>query len=159
MRLEASRLIAAPLDEVWDSLDDPELLARCGPGCKSLERLSEDEFLADLELGVAAVKGRYRALVKLSDKRREEDRCRLHVAISGEGTSGFVNGDGEVFLERQSDGTLVSYRIEAGIGGRLAQVGQRLLSGVGKLLAGQFLAKLEAELGSRRAPSEPQATT
>lgn len=149
MKFEASKLLTAPIDEVWRSMDDPVVLAKCAPGCRSLEREGEDTYRANLELGVAAVRGRYRARVQITDRKCTAEQGLLHVSVHGDGDNGFLNGQGDVHLEARPQGTLVRYEIDANIGGRLAQVGQRMLGGVAKLLAGQFFDNLEAELQRR----------
>ncbi len=151
MDLHGQKVLKVAIDPLWEAMDDPDLLARSAPGCKRLEAIGDGEYIAVVELGVAAVKGRYTARVRMSDKRREAASGSLHVALKGDGDSGFLTGEGDVRLETVEQGTRVSYEAAVTVGGRVAGVGQRVLRGIANMLIGQFFKSLEEELHSVRA--------
>ena len=142
---EGRAQVNAPPDQVWRMLLDPATLEAVVPGAHGVEKISDTHFRADVTLGIGPVKGRYRADIELSDL----DPLRA-VTLSGsaEGALGFGRGSGRVKLEPNSgDGTIVTYRYEAAIGGKVASVGGRLLDGAAKLIIGQFFSALAAHAG------------
>ena len=132
------QLLAAQ-EAVWAKLNDPEVLKICIPGCESLEKLSDTEFQAVATNKIGPVKARFKGKVRLSDLDPPNG-----YKISGEGdggVAGFAKGGAVVTLKAQEGGTLLSYNVEAQIGGKLAQIGQRLVNGAAKKLADQFFTK------------------
>jgi len=136
-------VIAAPLERVWTSLNDPEFLSRCIPGCRSMQELAPDKYTVHLDLKVASVGGSFQGEVALSDKTVPE-QCRI--AISGSGTLGHGSGEARFKLEPADGGTLLAYEGVGEIGGLVAGVGQRVLRGVSKHLIGKFFKSLRTEL-------------
>ena len=131
--------LAAPRETVWAKLNDPEVLKVCIPGCETLEMLSDNEFQAVAVNKVGPVKARFKGKVRLSDLDPPNG-----YRISGEGdggVAGFAKGGAEVKLTPKDDGTLLTYTVEAQIGGKLAQLGQRLVNGAAKKLADEFFVK------------------
>jgi 2-furoyl-CoA dehydrogenase large subunit len=142
--------VHAPPHDVWRMLLDPATLVAVIPGAHGVERIADTHFRAEVTLGVGPVRGRYRAAIRLSDL--DPPRA-LTLQGSAEGALGFGHGTGRVTLEPDGTGTLVRYRYEAGIGGRVASVGGRLLDGAARLVISQFFAALAAHAGGgRRAP-------
>ena len=142
-----ARVDAAP-DRVWRMLLDPATLAAVVPGAHGIEKISDTHFRAQVTLGVGPVKGSYRADIELSDL----DPPRA-VTLTGlaEGALGLARGSGRVTLEPDgANGTFVSYRYEAAIGGKVAAVGGRLLDGAAKLVIAQFFSALAAYAGGGR---------
>jgi carbon monoxide dehydrogenase subunit G len=135
--------IAAPLERVWASLNDPDFLTRCIPGCKSMRALEPDRYAVHLELKVAAVGGSFQGEIALSDKAAPR-QCRI--AVAGSGSLGHGTGAARFTLEPAEAGTLLAYDGEGEIGGLVAGVGQRLLRGVSKHLIGRFFKSLRSEL-------------
>ena len=134
--------LPAAQEAVWAKLNDPEVLKICIPGCESLEKLSDTEFQAVATNKIGPVKARFKGKVRLSDLDPPNG-----YKISGEGdggVAGFAKGGAVVTLKAQDGGTLLSYNVEAQIGGKLAQIGQRLVNGAAKKLADQFFAKFAA---------------
>ena len=134
--------LPAAQDAVWAKLNDPEVLKLCIPGCESLEKVSDTEFQAVATNKIGPVKARFKGKVRLSDFDPPNS-----YKISGEGdggVAGFAKGGAVVTLKAQDGGTLLSYNVEAQIGGKLAQIGQRLVNGAAKKLADQFFAKFAA---------------
>lgn len=131
--LPASRAV------VWDKLNDPEVLKACIPGCQSLERDGENGFAAVAKLKIGPVSATFKGKVQLSDIDPPNG-----YRISGEGeggVAGFAKGGASVTLEDIPEGTRLTYDVEANIGGKLAQLGARLINGVAKKLADQFFEK------------------
>ena len=143
MRVEGSARIAAPRQAVWDALQDPAILARTIPGCVSLEVTGPDAYAATITAGVASVKGTYLGAVSLADK---DAPSSYRLRASGQGTPGTVSADALVRLEEAEGATVVTYEAEAVIGGMIGGVGQRMLVGVARRMAGEFFSAVEAEL-------------
>lgn len=139
--------IAAPREIVWDTLLDPDTLARIVPGCHEVKRISETHFRADVTLGVGPVKGRYSVDVKLSDLVKPAS-----ATLSGKARGGLGSGEGagKIVLEALPEGgTLMRYEYEAAVGGKVAAVGGRMLDGAAKIVIGQFFKALAAQTGGQ----------
>ncbi|MCL6596549.1 MAG: carbon monoxide dehydrogenase subunit G [Firmicutes bacterium] len=152
MRVEGVQRIAAlaPAD-VYRSLTDPDVLARCTPGLKEIERVGEGDYRVVLEIGVAAVKGRYEGHLRVLSP-SPPDGFTLGVDVSGQ--SGFVRAEVPIALAAAEGGTELRYGGEAQVGGAVAGVGQRVLGGVAKWIVGQFFGALAREAAARRVGGE-----
>ena len=144
-----ARVRAAP-DEVWRMLLDPATLAAVVPGARSVEKVSETRFRADVTLGIGPVRGSYRAEMELSDL--DPPRA-LTLTGSAQGALGFGRGTGRLALEPDGSGTLIRYRYEAAIAGKVASVGGRLLDGAARVVISQFFARLAEGAGGERSRS------
>ena len=125
MELSGEQKIAAPRQKVWDALNDPEVLRACIPGCESLDRDGENAFAAVVQVKVGPVKAKFSGRVQLSNINPPES-----YTISGEGkggAAGMAKGGADVVLEEDGDGTLLRYAVKADVGGKLAQIGSRLI--------------------------------
>ncbi|HXG51617.1 MAG TPA: carbon monoxide dehydrogenase subunit G [candidate division Zixibacteria bacterium] len=140
MKIEGSYTFNAPRERVWQVLLDPKILAQCMPGCEELREIGPDRYEAVMKVGVAAVKGTYKGKVAIKDKQPP-----AHYVLSGEGSGGpgFMQGDVAIDLEEQNGKTLVRYSTEAKVGGLIASIGQRMLSGVARMMVDQFFKKIE----------------
>ena len=139
MDMTGEQLIALPQRKVWEALNDPEVLKACIPGCESLEMTADNEFSAVATNKIGPVKARFKGKVRLTDLDPPNG-----YKISGEGDggiAGFAKGGAVVGLVPKDGGTLLTYNVEAQIGGKLAQLGQRLINGAAKKLADQFFAR------------------
>src|SRR5437773_5107242 len=119
--------IAAPREAVWRALNDPEILRQCIPGCEEIEKLSDTEMTAKVTAKVGPVKARFAGKVALSDLDPPNG-----YKISGEGqggAAGFAKGSAVVRLEPEGSATLLKYSMQAAVGGKLAQIGARLIDG------------------------------
>ncbi|MDI3298770.1 MAG: carbon monoxide dehydrogenase subunit G [Bacillota bacterium] len=154
MQVKGEQVLRAPRPVVYDLLMDPEVLSRCIPGCKALRQAGDGAYDAELELGIASVKGRYTGHVEIRDARRPE---RYTLVLSGQGGPGFVNAELRFSLEEADGGTRLSYEGEAQAGGTIAGVGQRMLGGVAKLITGQFFSALTREVEARAEQGEASA--
>jgi carbon monoxide dehydrogenase subunit G len=131
--------LPASREAVWSKLNDPDVLRACIPGCEELEKTSDNEFRATTKMKIGPVSARFKGRVTLSDFDPPNS-----YKISGEGeggVAGFAKGGAAVHLQDKDGGTLLTYDVEAQIGGKLAQLGQRLISGSAKKLADEFFAK------------------
>ena len=135
MKVAGSHTIAAPREQVWYMLQDPDVLAKATPGVKQMEREREDYYRAVLELGVGPVKGEFSGHVEVTEKHLPDS---LVLSVDGSGGPGGVKAVGTLRLEEAASGTIVHYEGDPQISGRLASVGARLVGGVAKKLAGQF---------------------
>jgi carbon monoxide dehydrogenase subunit G len=134
--------LPAPRATVWAKLNDPMVLKECIPGCESLEVIGENEFQAVAVNSIGPVKARFKGKVRLTDLDPPNG-----YKISGEGDggiAGFAKGGATVTLAEKDGGTTLAYSVEAQIGGKLAQLGQRLVNGAAKKLADQFFQKFAA---------------
>ena len=131
----------APRQQVWDLLNDPDVLASCLPGCDRLEPLGDDRYRAELTVSVAAISGHYTATVAMRDKQPPES---FRLVIDGTGRAGFMKGNALVQLADADSATLVSVSGQSEVGGLVARVGQRLLGSVSKMMLDRFFAALQA---------------
>jgi carbon monoxide dehydrogenase subunit G len=142
MTMNGEVQLSADRDKVWAMLNDPEVLKACIPGCEQLEKNSDTEFQAVAALKVGPVKARWKGKVRLLDLDPPNS-----YRISGEGeggVAGFAKGNAKVSLSDKDGGTLLSYDVEAQIGGKLAQLGQRLINSAAKKTADDFFVKFAA---------------
>lgn len=142
LRGEGEARVNSPRDQVWATLLDPDALLKIVPGAHSVERVSETAFRAEVTLGVGPVKGLYRIALSLSDMRAPEA-----VTLSGtaDGGLGFGRGRGEVTLREEGGATVIGYRYEAAVGGKVASIAGRLLDGAARVVIGQFFAALAGQ--------------
>jgi 2-furoyl-CoA dehydrogenase large subunit len=139
--------ISAPVEEVWRRLIDPEELRALVPGCQELHQESPDQYTAKVLIGVAGIRGIYDAEIELRDK-REPSRVRLVGRANG--ALGFGSGSGDVTLAPLEGGrTLLTYRYDADVGGKVAAVGQRMLGSVTRFMIRQFFQALERRVGGQ----------
>jgi uncharacterized protein len=153
--------IAAPRQKVWEALNDPDILKQSIPGCEKIEKLSPTELTATVRAKVGPVSARFGGKVTLSDLDPPNG-----YRISGEGTggpAGFAKGGATVKLEDDGDATKLSYVVEANVGGKLAQIGSRLIDATARQMAGNFFAKfaeiVAAEAAAAAPPSAEAAPT
>ena len=142
MTMNGEVQLAAPREVVWAKLNDPEVLKQCIPGCEELNMTSDTEFQAVATIKIGPVKAKFKGKVHLSDIDPPNG-----YKISGEGeggVAGFAKGGAVVKLTEKDGGTLLSYDVESQIGGKLAQLGQRLVQGTAKKLADDFFNKFAA---------------
>jgi uncharacterized protein len=136
--------LPAPRETVWAKLNDPAVLQACIPGCQSLARASDNELEAVAKVKIGPVSATFKGKVLLSDIDPPNG-----YRISGEGTggiAGFAKGGANVRLAAIEGGTRMTYDVEAQVGGKIAQLGARLVDGVAKRLADQFFASFAAEV-------------
>ena len=159
MELKSEYKINASRETVFAALNDPEILRQCIPGCESLEKESDSEMSATVALKIGPVKAKFKGKVELSNLVPPES-----YSIAGEGAggaAGYAKGGAHVKLVEDDAGTLLQYEVEADVGGRLAQLGGRLIDSTARTLSGKFfqrfgeLVESEDETGA----PEPQPET
>jgi hypothetical protein len=143
VKLDGSATLQGTPEQVWAVITDPAVLARTIPGCETLERVGEDSYTMVVSVGVGAIRGKYSGEVKLTDKQHPSSYV-MHA--SGAGGPGSVRATVPISLEAVDGGTRVTYGADAVVAGAVAGVGQRMISGVAKRLAGQFFGAIDAEL-------------
>jgi 2-furoyl-CoA dehydrogenase large subunit len=146
-------LQASP-QQIWDTLIDPVKLAAVIPGCHALERVSDNDYHAEVSLGVGPVKGRFQARIKLSDMAPPNS-----TTLSGglDGPLGSSRGSGRVRLKRSGEGTQVSYDYTAEITGKVAAVGGRMLEGASRVVVDLFFERLVRQVEGLDATMGPPA--
>ncbi len=141
MKLSEERMIAASPEVVWAGILDAEVLKECIPGCQELTGNPEEGFEAVVVQKVGPVKATFRGAVQLSDIEPGVG-CRLSGEGKG-GAAGFAKGGATVRLTPEGDGTLLSYDVDASVGGKLAQLGSRLIDSFAKKLADKFFTNFQ----------------
>lgn len=146
MEMQDKRVIAAAQDTVWSALLDAEVLKECIPGCEDLTGSPDEGFEATVVQKVGPVKARFKGAVSLTDMTAPES-----LRISGEGkggAAGFAKGGAVVSLSTVEGGTEVAYEVDAKVGGKLAQLGSRIIDSFARKLADQFFTNLQNKLES-----------
>ena len=155
MKISGTSHLTADRDTVWQALNDPSVLVRTIPGCQRLEALGDDAYAMTISAGVASIKGVYDGKVRLSDQ-QQPGSFRLHA--QGAGAPGTIGADVLVTLSSGADGgTDLSYDADATVGGMIGGVGQRMLTGVSKRMAGEFFGNVNAVLAGPSAVAEAPA--
>lgn len=143
--------IAAPRQKVWDALNDPEILKQAIPGCETITKHSDTEMSATVRAKVGPVSARFGGKVTISDRDPPNS-----YKIMGEGTggpAGFAKGGATVKLSDDGDATKLSYVVEANVGGKLAQIGSRLIDATARQMADNFFSKFAQIVAASSAPA------
>ena len=141
MQMSDTREIAAPPDMVWRAILDPEVLRACIPGCESLSGSAAEGYQAVVKQKVGPVSATFTGIVQVSDI--VEGRS---LRISGEGkggVAGFARGGADMALEPEGDGTRLTYTVDASVGGKIAQLGSRIIDGFARKLANEFFTRFQ----------------
>ena len=165
MDMQGSRQLAVTREQAWDALNDPEILKRCITGCEKFELTADNTYAIVVAIRIGPVSARFNGKVTLADIVVPESYA-LRFDAQG-GAAGFGKGESQVLLVPNEQGVELRYTVKSTVGGKLAQIGQRLIDGVAKSLAEEFFSRFEAELVKRFAPpvataapaSEPAAET
>ena len=143
--MEGEERIEAPIARVWEALNDTETLKACIPGCESLERTSDNELAAAVTLKIGPIKAKFNGAVELTNLNPPHS-----YTIRGEGKggiAGFAKGGADVTLaEDGPDVTILRYATRAEVGGKIAQLGSRLIDSTSRKLAGQFFSSLNKKV-------------
>ena len=152
MKLTAEQRIAAPRQRVWEGLNDPEILRASIPGCQSLDKVADDRFTATMEVKAGPIGARFKGAVSLTDL-DPPNGYTLLLEGSG-GIAGSMKGSAKVHLSDTSGGTLISYDVEAQVGGRMAQLGGPIIDATAKQLADRFFSRFGEVVAGGAAPGE-----
>ena len=143
MKIGGTYKIAAPRQKVWDALMDPATLEAAIPGADRLEEMSPGKFEVEISVGIGIIRGRFRGTVELTDLNPPSSQRLL---MNGEGTGGWIRGDGTLTLRDADGGTEIEVDGEALTGGVLARVGQRMLGNAARTMMGKFFKNLGREV-------------
>jgi len=150
MEMSGEQVIPAAQAEVWRGLNDPEVLKSCIAGCESIERVSDTEYTMVTLAAIGPVKARFRGKLLLADL---DPPSSYSLSFDGQGgAAGFGKGSARVSLAADAAGTRLSYAVKAQVGGRLAQIGSRLIDGVAKKMADDFFAAFKQNIGAAAPP-------
>jgi hypothetical protein len=155
MEMTGEYRIPAPRDRVWAALNDPAVLKACIPGCETLDMQSPTEMTAKVVAKIGPVKATFNGKVRLENMNPPES-----YTIAGEGqggVAGFAKGGADVKLTPDGDGTILAYTAKAQIGGKLAQLGARLIDSTAKMMADQFFSRFSASVGEAQATATAEA--
>lgn len=164
MEMSGQKLIPETRETVWKALNDPEILRNCVPGCQTLHKTSETEMEATASIRVGPVSAKFGGKISLSELNPPES-----YRITGEGqggVAGFAKGSAFISLDEVEGGTMLNYRVDAQVGGKLAQLGGRLIDATAKKMSEAFFEKFAAEIrrqyhaeGSSAQATAPQSSS
>jgi len=145
MEMTGEQLVPAPQKTVWESLNDPEVLKACVPGCESIERTGDNEYLVFMVARVGPVSAKFRGKLILSDIKPPQS---YSITFEGQGgAAGFAKGGAAVRLAPQGLMTKLSYDVKASVGGKLAQIGSRLVDAAARKVADDFFRNFNEKVG------------
>jgi carbon monoxide dehydrogenase subunit G len=151
--MKGEQRIPATQQQTWEGLNDPEVLKACVPGCESIEKLSDNDYQVRMTARVGPVSAKFKGKLTLSDL----DPPRAYsIAFEGQGgVAGFGKGGARVQLEPDGNETALRYDVKASVGGKLAQIGSRLVDAAARKIANDFFAAFNAKMASQHAPGGP----
>ena len=147
MKIEGRYEMPSPRQQVWELLLSPDALQHCMPGCKRFEPFGPDQYEVTLEMGVAGIKGTYTGKARIVD---QEAPRRYKLIVEGSGAPGAVRGEGVLTLEEDGERTIILVEGDASASGLIANVGQRMLGGVAKMVVGQFFDCMRGQLAEQQ---------
>ena len=155
MEMTGEQLVPASQAETWSALNDPEILKACVPGCESIEKTGENEYLVLMVARVGPVSAKFKGKLALSDL---DPPNSYSIAFEGQGgAAGFGKGGAKVSLSPEGDGTRLAYTVKASVGGKLAQIGSRLVDAAAKKIANDFFQAFKDKLGGDHGHEESEA--
>jgi carbon monoxide dehydrogenase subunit G len=145
MEMNGSRMVPADIETTWRALNDPEVLKACIPGCESVERVSDNEYRLTMTARVGPVSARFTGRIVLADIVAPTSYT---LSFEGQGgAAGFAKGEARVTLTVNDPGTRIDYQVKSQIGGKLAQIGSRLVDGAAAKVADDFFARFVDRFG------------
>ena len=145
MEMSSSRVVPASVDATWRALNDPQVLKACIGGCESIDRIADNEYTVAMTARVGPVSAKFSGRIVLSDI---VSPTSYTIAFDGQGgAAGFANGNAKVQLSPEGSGTRIDYQASAQVGGKLAQIGSRLVDGAAAKVADDFFGRLVEHLG------------
>jgi carbon monoxide dehydrogenase subunit G len=151
--MQGSRVLAADRPQAWDALNDPEVLKACIPGCDRIESTGPNAYAIGMSVKVGPVSAKFTGKILLEDVNPPESYT---LKFEGQGgAAGFGKGTSQVRLEPRDSGCELFYTVNAQVGGKIAQVGQRLIDGVARSMAEDFFKRFEGELQKRHPAPAP----
>ena len=147
MEMTGQQLVALPQEETWKALNDPDVLKECVPGCESLERVSDTQYQLTMTARIGPVSARFKGMMTLEDVAEPQGYTMVFEGQGG--VAGFAKGKASVALAPEGDATRLSYSVKATVGGKIAQLGARLIDGVARKLADEFFKCFNTRASSR----------
>jgi uncharacterized protein len=152
MEMSGEQLIPASQQQTWDALNDPAMLKQCVPGCESIEPLGENQYQVLMVARVGPVSAKFKGKLALSDIRPPNSYA---IAFEGQGgAAGFAKGGAQVRLAPEGEGTRLSYDAKANVGGKLAQIGSRLVDAAAKKVADDFFRNFNQKVAALHGNSD-----
>ena len=142
MKITGSQTLPFPQKRAYEALRDPDLLAKCMPGCEGLELIGPDEYKMKMKMALAAFSGLFDGKIRIADSNPPNS---FRLIVEGTGKVGFMKGEGLLTLTPEGDGTKVSYEGDAQVGGTIAAVGQRMIDTTARMMIKRFFDKLATE--------------
>jgi carbon monoxide dehydrogenase subunit G len=142
MKISGAHEMALPPDRAYQALQDPEVLARCIPGCEALEKIGEDEYRMKMKVAMASISGGFDGKVRISER---TPPVSFRLDVEGTGRIGFVKGGGLLTVAAKGAGSEVTYDGDVQVGGTIAAIGQRLIDSTSKMMIKKFFEKLAEE--------------
>ena len=156
MEMQATRALGVTQQQAWQALNDPEVLKLCIPGCDKVEATAENEYDIGMALRIGPVSAKFKGHISLSDI---VPPASYRISFEGQGgPAGFGKGSAQVSLTPQSGGCELAYSVSASVGGKVAQLGQRLIDGAARSLAEDFFRRFDEEMQRRHGPGEAAST-
>ncbi|MBS0450293.1 MAG: carbon monoxide dehydrogenase subunit G [Proteobacteria bacterium] len=156
MDMQGTRQLAVTQQQAWDALNDPEMLKKCLPGCDKFESTGDGQYAVSMAVKVGPVSAKFNGKVTLSEV---QPPASYKLAFEGQGgVAGFGKGASEVSLAPNDAGCELGYTVQAQVGGKVAQLGQRLIDGAAKSMADDFFKRFDQELQALHAPAAAEAT-
>ena len=155
MEMEGSRALAVTQQQAWDALNDPQVLKTCIAGCEKVEAIGDNQYAVVMAVKIGPVSAKFNGKITLSEVKPPESYT---IAFDGQGgVAGFGKGVSHVRLSPQADGPgcMLDYKVQAQVGGKIAQLGQRLIDGVAKGMAEDFFKRYDNEMQRLYPPPEP----
>lgn len=148
MEMSNTQTVPASPEQTWRALNDPNTLKACIPGCESMEKISDSEYALTMTARVGPVNAKFKGKMRLADLNPPTSYT---VSFEGQGgAAGFAKGNAKVNLTPDGGGTRVGYTVSAQVGGKLAQVGSRLIDGAAKKIADDFFARFAGQFGAKQ---------
>ncbi len=149
MEITGEQLIPKPQQQTWDAICDPAVLQACIPGCETMEKISDSEFHMTLAAKVGPVNAKFKAKITLADVNAPNS---YRLVFEGQGgVAGFAKGEADVRLAPEGDATRLSYAAKANVGGKIAQIGARLIDGVARKMAESFFTAFNKHVAGQAA--------
>jgi carbon monoxide dehydrogenase subunit G len=146
MEMSGEQLIPATQKQTWDALNDPEILKACVPGCESIEKTGEDQYEVRMTARIGPVSAKFKGKLALSDLNPPNS---YSIAFEGQGgVAGFGKGGAQVQLAPEGHDTKLTYQVKANVGGKLAQIGSRLVDAAAKKLSEEFFNAFNAKVAT-----------
>ncbi len=145
MEMTGEQLIHASQADTWAALNDPEMLKACVPGCESIDRVSDTEYLVQMTARVGPVSAKFKGKLNLSNMNPPHS---YSIAFEGQGgVAGFAKGGADVSLAPEGNSTRLAYKVKANVGGKLAQIGSRLVDAAANKVANDFFVSFNEKVG------------